>query len=135
MYFYKKLCLMLRLDFCVSDRSICVSFKRLFYRTDTCKPVLFTSLLINTVHHSCCIQCIGQCVLRQTVGLLVNVQVLNRIAIEFDATLLTSQMLSFCCIAVRFLCILMFQLLVGRYLAARCYVSSIMIEIFYGIVL
>ena len=60
---------------------------------------------------------------------------LNRIAIEFDATLLTSQMLSFCCIAVRFLCILMFQLLVGRYLAARCYVSSIMIEIFYGIVL
>jgi len=66
---------MLRLDFCVSDRSICVSFKRLFYRTDTCKPVLFTSLLINTVHHSCCIQCIGQCVLRQTVGLLVNVQV------------------------------------------------------------
>ena len=60
---------------------------------------------------------------------------LNRIAIEFDATLLASQMLSFCCIAVRFLCILMFQLLVGRYLAARCYVSSIMIEIFYGIVL
>ena len=84
MYYVKRLALdcsvySVIIDFCVSDRTICVSFKLLFHRTDTYKPVIFTSWLINTVHHiqwhSCCIQCIGQCVLWQKVGLLVDVQV------------------------------------------------------------